>query len=90
MQKLVLLMTFWFSDETKDKLTTWHTFTSFPVTEDSLFVIIAYVINGIDNKIVNWSAMKDFVESMHRKTGIVVDHVPDKPVAKPKKVKQNG
>lgn len=81
MQKLVLLMTFWFAPGGVIKEDMWTDFTGGkPFDEETLFTVIAFVINGIDDKFVNWPVMDVFIEDMNAKSGIVVDQVATPPV----------
>ena len=80
MQKLVLLMTFWFAPGGDIKKMQWEDFTGGkPLDEDTLFTVIAFVINGIDDKYVNWPVMDTFVEYMNATTGIVANEVATPP-----------
>lgn len=77
MQKLVLLMTYWFSDHGAAKMASWEAFTQDkPYTEETLFDIVGFIVNGIDEKRVRWGELDWFIEQMNKETGIVVEDVP--------------
>lgn len=80
MQKLVLLMSFWFSPWGAGKSEEWEWLTGDkPYDEDTLFTMIAFVINGIDDKFIKWEALEGFTKQMNEATGIVVAEVATPP-----------
>lgn len=77
MQKIVLLMTFWFSDHGAAKMQSWEFFTNDrEYSEKALLDIIGFIVNGVDDKRVDWSALDWFVDAMNKETGLDVNKVP--------------
>jgi len=71
MQKMVLLMTFWFSPPNEKRVSEWQELTGDrPFSEDELFHIISCVINGIDEKWIKWQALEEFKESQMESMGL--------------------
>lgn len=76
MQKLVLLMTFWFAPGGDIKAMMWDDFTGGkPMDEDTFFLTIAFVINGVDETYLNWFVFDGFIDEMNKKNGIIMDQV---------------
>lgn len=64
LQKITLLLTFWTAPWGAAKGATWEHFVDdkMPFEEDSVLTIMSRIINDIDEKYVDWSALKDFFE----------------------------
>jgi hypothetical protein len=61
MQKIVLLLTFWFSPPSAQKQAEWEAFlgNSGSITEDGIVEILGYVAEDLDSS-MNWSALDQF------------------------------
>lgn len=66
MEKIVLLLAFYTSSWGAAKGATWEFFVDdkLPFTEDSILAIIGRIINGIDEKVCDWTALDPFKQAM--------------------------
>jgi hypothetical protein len=62
LQKITLLLTFYTAPWGAAKGATWEFFVDdkMPFEEESVLTIMSRIINGIDEKYVDWSALEDF------------------------------
>lgn len=64
MQKITLLLAFWTAPWGAAKGATWEFFVDdkMPFEEESILLIFSRIINGVDEKYVDWSAMEGFFD----------------------------
>lgn len=66
MQKITLLLAFYTSPWGAAKGATWEFFVDdkLSFTEESILAIIGRIINGIDEKVCDWTALDPFKQAM--------------------------
>lgn len=67
MQKVVLLLTFWFTPPTEEKYQYWLSFVGdIDLTEEVLLDVIGLITDGDDEEFYDWGAFDPFVEETNR------------------------
>lgn len=73
MEKVVLLLTFWFSPWGAAKGATWEWLVDdkMEFAEDSILTIMGYIINGVDEKRIDWQALEVFKIEVAEELGLL-------------------
>lgn len=77
LQKIVMLLT-WYTTPRPEELVRpeWEAFTKgrlIPPEDETILTYFAWIINGIDEKFLNWAALADFADQMAHAFGVAID-----------------
>lgn len=73
MEKIVLLLAFWHSPWGAAKAAAWEWLTyDRPYEEETLFQSISYIINGVDDRRLEWEALEAFYKEKTSGEGVDV------------------
>lgn len=67
LQRIVLLLTFWFTPPTEEKYQYWVDFAGeADLDEDTIVEFIGFIADDLDNDCLKWSAFDPFVEETNK------------------------